>query len=402
MIDMVSNGHRPASAVRGDPPTTWHRSVRTNHASGKMYAFDVCHEPQPLDRRLQQDTVMSEMQEHALERRVSETWPGCLWRDSHVVLAVSGGPDSVAMLRAVLSLKRSNGGIGQLLVAHFNHALRGPAANEDQAWLESLCTRLNVSVMTGRPDPTSDLTHARSFTIGEGPGEGALRAVRYRFLRKTAEQFGARFVAVAHTADDQVETVLHRLIRGTGLDGLAGMSFSRPLSSSIALVRPLLGVRRAAVQAYLHEIGQEFRTDESNADTRRTRNRLRYELLPLLRKRYNPGVDDALLRLATQACQSRQLIDDLAGDLARTTVTGSADSGVRIDCRRLIGTPPAIVRTVCRIAWQQAGWPLQEMGFEAWQTLAELALDRRTSPIVLPGNIRASRKQHHVLLEAHG
>jgi tRNA(Ile)-lysidine synthase len=345
---------------------------------------------------------MSEPQKLALESRVGEAWPAHLWCDSHVVLAVSGGPDSVAMLRALLALKRTSGGSGKIIVAHFNHRLRGRAADADQAWLESLCSQLNVQLKTGGADVDSAQYPGGSLTKGEWPGEAGLRAARYHFLRETAGILGARFVAVAHTADDQVETVLHRLLRGTGLEGLAGMPFSRPLSSSVALVRPLLQVPRAEVRDYLGEIGQDFRIDESNADTRWTRNRLRHELLPLLREQYNPGVDNALLRLAVQARESQQLIDDWAADVARTAVTGSAASGVRIDCRPLVGAPSVLARVVCRIAWQQANWPMQAMGYDAWQQLAKLTLGHRASPVVLPGNIRASRQHGQVLIEALG
>jgi tRNA(Ile)-lysidine synthase len=296
------------------------------------------------------------------------------------------------------------------LVAHFNHRIRGNAADADQAWLESLCRQLDVLLTTGRPEPAAAQNLMGSFTSGEGSSEGSLRAARYHFLRETAEQLGARFVAVAHTADDQVETVLHRLLRGTGLEGLSGMTASRPLSPTIALVRPLLAVSRATVREYLGEIGQDYRVDETNADTRWTRNRLRHELLPLLRERYNPSVDDALLRLSVQARESQQTIIGIADELARSSLTVEhpqrslepAASCLRIDCRRLTGATPLVVREVCRIAWRQAGWPLQAMGVDAWQKLAMLALTLDAPPIVLPGNIRASRQTDYVVLEALG
>jgi tRNA(Ile)-lysidine synthase len=336
---------------------------------------------------------MTESTQHALEKRLGEAWPMHSWRDSHVVLAVSSGPDSVAMLRAVLNAKASCGGVGQVTVAHFNHCLRGAEAEEDLAWLDRLCCQLHVPLMIGRADATA---------IGAARGvgwEAAARNSRYRFLQETAERLGARFVAVAHTRDDQVETVLHRLLRGTGLGGLAGMPPGRQLSASVALVRPLLAVRKREVLEYLAAIGQEYRVDASNADTRWTRNRLRHELLPMLRERYNAGIDEALVRLATQAGEAQQVIATIAEQLAEDYVTRDSVAGLRIDCRRLAETPPLLAREVCRVAWGQAGWPMQAMGFEAWQQLAELIRGQRQSAVNLPGNIRGRRERDTLILE---
>jgi tRNA(Ile)-lysidine synthase len=332
---------------------------------------------------------------------LAEAWPPSGWCDTHVVLGVSSGPDSVAMLRAVVELKTRFGGRGAVAVAHFNHGWRGADSDADQAWLEELCDRLKVPLHTGRPTPP-----AVAAPVTES--EAAARDARYRFLRETAEALGARFVAVAHTADDQVETVLHRILRGTGLDGLRGMAVSRPLSPSTSLVRPLLKVPRNAVLDYLRQIGQDYRLDPSNADVRWMRNRLRHELLPLLGAHYNAAVDECLLKLITQADEAQNVIIGIADGLATGSVvvepvpsnkTLRAESRVRIDCRQLSLEPALLVREVCRIAWQRAGWPLQAMGFDAWQQLAELIQGQRKEPVNLPGSIRAHRADDSVILE---
>jgi tRNA(Ile)-lysidine synthase len=332
-----------------------------------------------------------------------EAWPSGDWRDTHVVLAVSAGPDSVALLRAMVAVKECVRGVGGLIVAHFNHGVRGAAADEDQVWLQELCSRLGLPLICGR---------AGEQTIADDRGDGweaAARAARYRFLCETAEKMGARFVAVAHTADDQVETVLHRILRGTGLEGLAGIPGHRHLSPSVSLVRPLLSVKRAEILRYLGDIDQDFRTDQTNMDTRWTRNRLRHELLPTLRERYNPGVDDALLRLAVQAGEAHQLIADFAQRLADTSVSREVNRSqsasptvvrVRIDCGRLVDAPLPVVGEVCRIAWQQAHWPLQAMGYDEWHQLTELVLGKRDEPINLPDKIRARRDSEAIVLES--
>lgn len=342
----------------------------------------------------------------ALEKKFIDAWPTHLWCDSHVVLAVSAGPDSVAMLRAAVAIKK--GGGGRLFVAHLNHALRGAEADADQAWLETLCRRLNAPLESGRTD-------VAEIAENEGDGwEAAARTARYDFLRGVAERLGARFVAVAHTADDQVETVLHRIVRGTGLAGLAGIPRVRPLAPSVTLVRPLLDVPRHEVLEYLAAIGQDYRTDVSNTDLRWTRNRLRNELLPLLRERYNTDVDSALRRLAAQAIESQQVIADLAAGLAREFVAvESGDQAVAHDCRAancvqidrgpLLGQPLPVIREVCKFAWSDANWPQQAMGFDQWQQLAEMLRgEGNRPPINLPGNVRARRDKDLLILERPG
>jgi len=345
---------------------------------------------------------MNSKPEPDFERRIATAWPAEAWRDSHIVLGVSAGPDSVAMLRAVLAIKADCGGKGQLFVAHFNHAVRGADADADQDWLESLCRQRKVWLETGRAVPDAVESH------GDG-WEAAARNARYDFLLRTAERLGARFVAVAHTADDQVETVLHRILRGTGLAGLAGIRSSRPLSPSVALVRPLLGFTRREVLAYLADKGQDYRIDPTNSDTRWTRNRLRHELLPLLRESYNSAVDDALLRLAFHADEAQEVVAGIAGQLASNCIaiepgpqepTAGKALRVRLDCRELRRAPILLVREVCRTAWRQAGWPMQAMGYDEWQAIAELMQGHHDSSVNLPGGVRASRENEVVVLDA--
>jgi tRNA(Ile)-lysidine synthase len=295
----------------------------------------------------------------------AEAWPAGQWRDVHVQLAVSGGADSVALLRLAHTLKQRVGGAGRLWVAHFNHGIRPSEAAEDAAWLSDLCRELQLPCEVGSAAP--DL-------LGDRHPDGleaAAREARYTFLLQTAERLGARFVAVAHTADDQVETVLHRLLRGTGLAGLAGMPRARPLSPAVLLVRPLLDVRRQDVERYLAAIGQEFRSDATNRDRQFTRNRLRHELLPQLRAEFNSDVDSALLRLAQQAEEAQRLVARQAAELVERAISVATDQ-LCIGVAPLAAEPPLLIREACKLAWTAAGWPLQEMGFEDWHCFVEL------------------------------
>jgi tRNA(Ile)-lysidine synthase len=327
------------------------------------------------------NAVANTENQHSLEKQLAECWPTAEWCNSHVVLAASGGPDSVALLRAMVLLKNAAGGRGKLYVAHLNHGLRGSAADADEAWLKALCDRLNLPLNVAKSD-------VAAIAAEQGDGwEAAARSARYDFLRDVAEQVGARFVATAHTADDQAETVLHRMIRGTGIEGLAGIPKFRPLSRSVVLVRPLLTVQRREVLDYLAAIGQDFRTDATNEDVRWTRNRLRKHLLPQLRELYNPKVGTALMNLAAQANEAQQVIANRAADLVRDGVVVEPKQ-MRLDCGKLVGEPVIVVREVCKMAWRQSGWPEQSMGYDQWQQLA----------VNLPGNVRARRADGWVVL----
>jgi tRNA(Ile)-lysidine synthase len=192
------------------------------------------------------------------------------------------------------------------------------------------------------------------------------------------------------------------------------MPFARSLAPSVALVRPLLKIRRQQVVGYLGDIGQDFRADPSNTDLRFTRNRLRHELLPLLRASYNSDIDETLLRLAAQAEETHRLVSTFATELVGKSVTleltprGDADdrlpaSKLQIDCRALSEQPAVVVRELIRRAWDTAGWPQQDMGFDEWQLLASMATGSGNSPpINLPGGFRASRHGDVLAIEALG
>ena len=327
---------------------------------------------------------------------IEQAWPADQWRGVHVLLAVSGGADSVALLRAMLKLKQQHGGLGQLHAAHLNHGLRLAEADHDQRWVAELCQTLGVQFWSGRTEITAPDTR-------EG-WEAAARSARYEFLTRTAEQIGARFVATAHTANDQAETVLHRILRGTGIEGLAGIPFSRSLSASVTLIRPMLGVTRAEVVSYLDEQQQSFCTDSSNANSRFTRNWLRNDLFPTIRDRVNPEVDSALLRLSQQVRETQQVIANWAdrliekyGNFAKDA-NNSSTSELTIECIPLRDETMAVVREVCKRAWQKSGWPLRDMGYDQWQQVAQLVHSADGPAVMLPGGMRAEASRGFLVL----
>jgi tRNA(Ile)-lysidine synthase len=285
------------------------------------------------------------------------------------VVAVSGGADSVALLRALVAVRA-----GPLTVAHFNHRLRGAESDADAAFVQELAGSLGLALRLGEADVAAE--------AGENL-EATARRLRYAWLAEVAAEVGAKWVATGHTADDQAETVLHRLIRGTGLQGLRGILASRdregeaeawaaPSRSRLAIIRPLLTVTRADVLELLAELKLPFREDATNADPRFTRNRIRAELLPLL-KTFNPDVVSALARLAEQANEAHEVVVEQARSLLRKAELPRAGDTVIIDAAALVAAPPLVVRSVLRLVWERDGWPTGDMGFDAWERAVEVA-----------------------------
>jgi tRNA(Ile)-lysidine synthase len=296
-----------------------------------------------------------------------------------LVLAVSGGPDSVALLRALSVVDR-----GPLVVAHLNHQLRGEASDGDESFVAALAERLHGD--------GSDVTFRseRRQIVGDNL-EAAARRVRYAWLAEVAKDLGASWVTTGHTADDQAETVLFQLLRSTGLDGLAGIAVRRPLVVGIELVRPMLKVRRRDALAYLRDLGQDFRHDATNADLTRTRNRIRHELLPLLAEKYNPRVVDVLGRLATQAADWRWDQAAAADELIRIAERPRAGPLLVFDRAALAAAPRRRRRALWRRVWEREGWPRQAMGFREWDRLARLC-SGGPAALDLPGGVRARRR----------
>lgn len=330
----------------------------------------------------------------AFLERLVQHWPVERWQSLTVLLAVSGGADSVALLHAMQSLAERDS--GRLAVAHFNHRLR-PSAAEDEQFVRQLCQRFELPCHVG---------HAESELAAQAGGEGieaVARRARYRFLQQTAEQLGARYVATAHTADDQAETILHHIVRGTGLAGLSGIKRTRPLGAAVTLVRPLLFHSRQEVLQYLAERGEGYRVDETNRDLRFTRNRIRHDLLPKLRQEYNAEVDVALRRLGQLADESQAFVQRQVAELLEKHVRFSVEHDVQIDCAALRTVDPYLLRELLMALWRRNDWPLRAMGFEQWHALSALVLcelrPREVRQQIFPGAVRVRREGEFLSLD---
>jgi tRNA(Ile)-lysidine synthase len=221
--------------------------------------------------------------------------------------------------------------------------------------------------------------------------EGTARHLRYDWLAGVARERGIRRVATGHTADDQAETVLHRLLRGTGLQGLRGIAPRRVIAPGVELVRPMLGVRRADVLSFLEALGQSYRVDSTNSDLQRTRNRIRHELLPLLADQYNPAIVDVLGRLAQQAAEAFRDEQAAAETLLAAAELPRAGQELVFDQPRLAAASEREVRAMLRLVWEREGWSRDAMGYVAWQRLTALARGAGKSAD-FPGGVHARRR----------
>jgi tRNA(Ile)-lysidine synthase len=319
------------------------------------------------------------LDEHPLMRAVTASIAR-VDRTAPVLVGVSGGADSVALLRALERRRRRDG--RRLVAAHMDHVLR-ERSSDDADWVRQLAESLQAEYIGGREDVCA-FAAARRIGIEE-----AARRCRYAFLARSARQCGASSIAVAHTADDQAETLLHHLLRGTGLPGLRGMPAERDLEG-MRLIRPLLSVSREEVLDFLERCGQPFLRDETNEDPSYTRNRIRHTLLPLLKAEFNPQVVKALCRLSLQAGEAQSVVEELAGELLEASLRECSADEVALETRLLRPAQRLVVRELLRLVFLRQDWPRQQMGFEDWERLAELAQSAQVpKSLSLPGGIEA-------------
>ena len=267
-----------------------------------------------------------------------------LKRGDRLLVAVSGGLDSLVLLHVLHGLAPRHR--WQLTVAHFNHRLRGPSSDADEQLVRRTAARLKLSFVAGGADVKS---FARQSKLSL---EMAARKLRHEFLARAARERKIRTVALAHHADDQVELFFLRLLRGTGGEGLAGMKWSSPspVDAGLPLVRPLLDVGKAELRRYAGENKIRFREDATNALSGPPRNRVRNELLPLLRKKYQPGLGKTVLRLMEIVGAE----SEFAGEAARRWLKGRAGQPVRPQFEML---PVAVQRKVLQSQLFELGVP---------------------------------------------
>ncbi len=331
---------------------------------------------QPLSRR-----VLHFIHEHGLVRD-----------NELLVVGVSGGPDSVCLLHILAGLKKTLG--VRLHIAHLNHMLRGAESDADADYVSALAHELGIPATIERREVKAyQKAHRLSL-------EEAARDVRYAFFSEVACSLGADTVAVGHTADDQIETILMHLVRGTGLAGLRGMqplsTMRSPGGAELRIVRPLLEVSRAETEAYCAAQGLSPRSDSSNLLPNQLRNKIRSQLIPLLRE-YNPDIDEALLRLARAADYDIAYIQARIPHLWGSVVKERPD-GIAVDREGFSKLHPALQRYLIRSALQHLLGDLQDIESVHIESLIEALAKPAGKRLSLPKGLAFHGDYSHGLI----
>lgn len=335
------------------------------------------------DARLNWDTFLGQLANWFSSRKL-------LQREAHWVVGASGGPDSTLLLHALHDLSQRDALAWSIHAAHLHHGLRGSDADADERFVAALAESLGIPFHAERADIRSEVAQ------GGGSTEEAARNRRYEFLERVALTTGSESVAVAHHADDNAETILHRICRGTGLRGLAGMADVRAIQpgSRVRLVRPLLQMKRAEIESLCVSRGIEYRIDETNTSPSFTRGRIRATILPLLREQLNPNVSEALLRLAEQARRLGTYLEDAAARTFDSLLVAEDPGRIVLNVSALRTKQYIVQAEVIRRAIAMLAPSEQDLGFGHIEAVLRLVEDAASGKeIHLPGSLVA-RKQY--------
>lgn len=317
-----------------------------------------------------------------------------------VAAAVSGGADSVALMFLLLELRSDLGIV--LSVAHVNHKLRGDESNGDQRFVEGLAQKHGLEFHV-REAPVVKKSEGEAVPVATSGIEAAARALRYDFFRQLARNARVTKIATAHTLDDQAETVLLRVFRGTGIRGLAAIHprivFEEDGRVFGEVLRPLLDIRRAALLDFLKERNQNWREDSSNRNPAFLRNRVRHRLLPLIRAEFG---EPALQHMAELAEIARAEDDHWYAahpEIGAPLMTPGSHPSDSLDVSFLIALPLAAQRRLMQ-AWLEAHAPNSTISFRLIEDALDLAHRSAGDKLELPGGLILRRGRHDLLLES--
>ncbi|HAR97309.1 MAG TPA: tRNA lysidine(34) synthetase TilS, partial [Syntrophus sp. (in: bacteria)] len=308
---------------------------------------------------------------------------GLLERGDRVLVAVSGGPDSVALLRGLIEL-RSRYDLS-LTVGHFNHGLRGAASDAEERFVAELALKAGLELRTGRMPTASVRPRGRSL-------EDWCREHRYAFLDATAREIQAGKIALGHHRRDQAETVLMNLLRGSGIEGLKGIL---PIRDG-RYIRPLLDTDPAEIRAFLESRSLSFRNDASNRDIRHLRNRIRHDLLPRLETVYNPAIVHGISRMAEIAGLENDFMESVLPEAYASAGGREGQGGVRFDIPAFLTLHEAIQNRLILLVVRRL------IGAPSGLTHAHIQLVRNLlgrsgyAEVHLAGGITATRSYDHL------
>lgn len=321
---------------------------------------------------------------NSLIDKISRIMPLDVWKGKKSVVAVSGGADSVAMLNLLTIYFSNCDSSRNLYVAHCNHQTR-PDSRGDQEFVQHLSERLGLKFLARERS-----RHADPNQLSDS--EESMRNFRYESLIEMAHSVGARYVFTGHTEDDQIETILFRIMRGTGFNGLQGIPSIR-VQDGITIVRPLLEISRSEIIEFLNLHSQDFRSDSSNSEDGYTRNFLRNKVLPLIKGRFGEKTDLSMLRLKQQSEELQGLLDELTGRFVEQVRLPT------VDVNDLRNEHRAVIRHAFQRIWKKFGLPEQDMDWEKWNLVADL-VQRDSKVLQLPGAITLKKQGTKIVFES--
>ncbi len=303
---------------------------------------------------------------HALQTKIGRFIEdeALLKQGEGVVVAVSGGPDSMALLHLLFALSNSYG--WSIVAAHADHGFRGEESAEEASFVMSTAAAWGIPCFVTRLDMPAYLQQH-----GGNP-QAVSRERRYAFLRDMAIQVGATSIVLAHHADDQAETVLMRLLRGTSLSGLGGIPVRRMYEPGIELVRPLIRVYKQELLDYCEAVGIPYRTDSSNLDTKYTRNRIRLEVMPFL-SRYEERLPETLNRLALVAADENDWLEAQTREVCKSNIT-FGDGEAAWSAQWFGGVHVALQRRLIKLILSYLKYDPERVVFERIEHIRSFAL----------------------------
>ena len=297
-----------------------------------------------------------------------------------VLVAVSGGPDSVFLLQALAHLKTKLN-LDKLVVCNLDHGIRGKESSEDSLFVKKITEYYGLGFIHKK----IDLSKKRSKDLST---EEIAREERYRFFKDAARAVKAGVVATGHTLDDQAETVLMRIIKGASLKGVVGISPVRE-EGDLKIIRPLIELEKSEIERHLDERGIEYRVDSTNAEGIYFRNVTRKDIIPFLEK-YNPRVKRALCSLAEHLREDFEFIKEAKLDLV--SFAHSAGGSLEIKLKDIAIQPKALQKEMMRDALEKSGGEVKRLNFRHWKELEQfIKHKRRGNSLDLPGDIRVTR-----------
>ena len=311
---------------------------------------------------------------------------GMLSSGDRVVVGVSGGPDSVALLHILKELAPRL--MISLSIAHLNHRFRGRDSDRDAEYVQELAKKLNLPIIVESRDVPAFIKKE-----GLSPEDGARRA-RYDFFARVAKQIKADKIALGHNADDQAETVLMRLLRGSGREGLGGIPPVRDLeaqSQKIQIIRPLIETTRDEIKKYLKENRIKSRLDASNIEPVYLRNRIRLKLLPLLAK-YNPNIKSILVRTAQLLREEDRYLEEIVNRHLKQMIKRRGEEKITLDITKLSSLPSPIQRRLLRESVGLIKGDKLDINLAHIEDILNLSKARGRASLDLPGNILVTKE----------